>query len=308
MSTVSNAKTYVVLVNYKRAQDTLECLESLRALSEDVRTIVVDNASGGSDLRELRDKCETVIGLTENLGFAGGNNVGIAQALADGADFIWLLNNDTIVQEDTLSRMLETIRLDPQIGIVGSKIYYYHDRTRLWYVGATISKLGKARHTGLDELDTGQHGTSFRDVGYVTGCSMLVRREVIEDIGMLPEHYFMYYEDVEWSLRAQRAGWRTVVEPQSVLWHKEGASSGGKWRNPSAAQDYFDLRNGWLFLDRNSHGIWLVLGRAFLLVRFLRKIARMIIRREPQPLLKLRMQVVGLYHGWKGRTGPMPQG
>ena len=244
----------VVIVNWNGREDTLQCLASLKPLSHSLRSvIVVDNGSTES-IKEVLEKSYawvTCISLSENLGFAGGNNVGIKKALEDGAEFVWLLNNDTVVDKHVLS-ILDGFR-DPNVGACGSKIYfmkgreYHKDRYKekdlghvLWYAGGVIDWDNMyAMHRGVDQVDHGQYD-SMEETAYITGCSMVIRSEVFKKIGLLDASYFMYLEDVEYCLRMQKHGFKTMYVPSSKLFHKNAGSTGG---SGSKFHEYYQTRN-----------------------------------------------------------------
>lgn len=226
----------IILVNWNGKNDTLECLASVAQLS----AVVVDNGSKDDSVAAIRKKYPRaeVIEAGKNLGFAGGNNIGIRKALADGADFVWLLNNDTTVAKNALSALVSAFE-DPSVGVAGSKIYFspgreYHgdryktkDRGRvLWYAGGLIDWSNMyASHRGVDEVDRGQYDT-LEETPFITGCSMMIRKEVFDKIGLLNERLFAYLEDLEFCLRAKQAGYKLLYAPKSVVWHKNAGSSG----------------------------------------------------------------------------------
>lgn len=246
-------KVSIVIVNWNGREDTLECLASVGKLErEDVQldVIVVDNGSRDNSVSAIRDKFPKTILIENetNLGFAGGNNAGIAYALKENADAVWLLNNDTIVHKHAL------IALTGAHGdIVGSKIYfapgfeYYKDRYTkadrgkvIWYAGGVIDWQNMyASHRGVDEVDHGQYEKTL-ETDFVTGCSMMVRSEVFTRIGDFDERYYLYLEDVDLCLRARRAGFGIMYTPASVVWHKNAGSSGGAG---SRLHDYYLTRN-----------------------------------------------------------------
>lgn len=233
----------IILVNWNGKKDTLACLASLGKLKDQnskLKTIVVDNGSADDSVAVIRREFPNVevIENGQNLGFTGGNNVGIRRALESGADYIWLLNNDTVVDNHALVALLEAFG-DKGVGVAGSKIYFapgreYHtdryalkDRGRvLWYAGGSIDwKNMYAIHRGVDEVDTGQYDVG-EETPFVTGCSMMVKKQVFEKIGFLDEKFFAYLEDVDFCLRAKRMGYTLLYVPQSILWHKNSGSSG----------------------------------------------------------------------------------
>ena len=227
---MSEPLVYIIILNWNGKVDTLSCLQSIM----DVRypnfsVIMVDNASSDGTVESVKEKFPPVkiIANTENLRFAGGNNIGIDYALQQKADYVLLLNNDTVVDPDFLNGLLKVAGSGERVGIVGPKIYYYNDPERIWFAGGKVEYWkGWVSHTGIRELDHGQYDADRR-VDYITGCCMLVKREVIERVGKLDEKFFIYGEDADWCLRASRAGYELVYVPSSKIWHKVSTSSGG---------------------------------------------------------------------------------
>lgn len=247
----------IILVNWNGKKDTLACLASLgkfKVQSLKFKVTVVDNGSTDDSVAAIKKNFSDVevVEAGENLGFVGGNNVGIRRALEWGAEYIWLLNNDTVVDNNALGALLEAFS-DKGVGVAGSKIYFspgheyhkahYADKDRghvLWYAGGCIDwKNMYAAHRGVDEVDTGQYDRT-EETPFVTGCSMMIRREVIEAIGMLDEKLFMYFEDVDFCLRAKRRGWQCVYVPKSIVWHMNAGSSGSPG---SDTHQYYQTRN-----------------------------------------------------------------
>jgi GT2 family glycosyltransferase len=221
---------YVIVLNWNGERVIAPCLASLACVTEPVlRTIVVDNASTDRSAEIVRrdfPDAELIVNET-NLLFAAGNNVGLKRAVEEGGRLFLLLNNDTEVAPDFAARIVSALERDPRIGIVGPMIVYHGDPGRIWYGGGDFYPvLGVPRHVNIRKLVAAvprQPG----ETGYVSGCAMLVRREVIERIGLLDPSYRMYNEDVDFCLRARRAGWTCWYEPSAVVRHKVSASSGG---------------------------------------------------------------------------------
>ncbi|RMH70592.1 MAG: glycosyltransferase family 2 protein [Gemmatimonadetes bacterium] len=222
-------KVSIVVLTWNDKANVLECLESLSQVDyPNLEVIVSDNGSTDGSIEAIRATFPNVILIEngENLKFSRGNNVGIQYALEHGADYVLLLNNDTIVDPHFITEMVEVGETDPTIGMLGPKIYYHTEPNVIWYAGGEISLWkGLAWHTGIREPDTGQFD-EIRDVGYITGCALMVKRNVIEKIGMLDPTYVAYAEDSDFSLRAHRAGYRLVYVPSAKLWHKIGGAWG----------------------------------------------------------------------------------
>jgi GT2 family glycosyltransferase len=221
---------YVIVLSWNGKKDTLECLASLQQLTyPNARIIVVDNSSSdgtGDAIRSAFPNIELIVN-NSNLRFAGGNNVGIRQSLEGGAEYVLMLNNDTVVDPEFLGRLVEAAESGRKIGIVGPKIYYFDDPKRIWFAGGLIKWWrGRVTHIGIREVDNGEYDVTT-EVDYITGCCMLIKREVIETIGMLDERYYIYGEDVDLCVRALRSGYKSVYVPSSRVWHKLSVSTKG---------------------------------------------------------------------------------
>lgn len=238
----------IILLNWNGYQDTVECLESLRGLDYPSAFIVlVDNASSDGSEERLRAICPpevTILQSGANLGFAGGNNVGIRYALEHGADYLWLLNTDTLVDPSALTALVRRAEADPTLGLIGSRIFYLAAPQHLWYAGGTLyPRTGMAIHEPYNVPDAPEfdqpHPTDF-----ITGCSILARRATVERIGGLAEEYFYSYEDVDWCYQARQAGWGLYYEPESKVYHKVSASIG----TATPKQLYYSTRARILFV------------------------------------------------------------
>lgn len=238
----------VVVLNWNGLGDTLECLESLAGLDYPrYRVLVVDNGSTDGSPVAIRQRFPDVevIETGENLGYAGGNNVGLRYALAQGADYVLLLNNDTVVAPDMLRWLVEAAEKDPRVGVAGPMIYYHDQPEVVWSVGGGIDwRRGQTWMIGLDEPDDGRFGTEPREVDFITGCAMLVRAAALREAGLLDERFFLYYEEVEWCVRIRRAGYRIIHVPAAKMWHKISPQA----QSDSPLVHYYMSRNRLLFL------------------------------------------------------------
>ncbi len=221
---------FIILVNWNGKDVTLDCLASLQRISyANHRVVVVDNASADGSVDEISRRFPSVqlLKMRENLRFAGGNNAGMRHALDQGAEMILLLNNDTTVAMGFLEPLVSAMQASNDIGMVTPKILYASDPSRIWFAGARISFwTGTMKHLGIRAVDDG----SFDIPGptdYATGCCVLIKRTIVEQVGMLDESFFMYGEDADWSMRVRRAGMRLLYVPSSSVWHKVSLSSGG---------------------------------------------------------------------------------
>lgn len=245
-------KIAVVLVNYNGKQYNVSCIDSLFGSQGNyqMKIYVTDNHSSDDSMQIIADKyrdCEALelIYMKENTGFAAANNEGIRRAKEWGAEFILLLNNDTVVDSCMLTKLMECADRHPGSVIV-PKIYYYDKKNTIWAAGGSVSPiLHKVHHNGLDEEDCGQYDRETV-VPFGTGCCMLIPSGVIEKAGLLREEFFLYYEDTEYCFRLQAAGILLFYCPEAFLYHKVGASSKGQ---DSALCAYYIARN-WLLCNR----------------------------------------------------------
>lgn len=260
----------IILVNWNGLEFTQACLMSLRKVDfPSFQVILVDNGSENQEGRQLQKDFPEIqlIETGENLGFAGGNNVGIRKALADGYSHVLLLNNDTEVEPDFLGELVRKAVQKPQIGLVQPLILFLHNPKEIWSAGGKWNPLfGRAITLGDREpLADFRPKTTYLD--WATGCCMLVSREAILAAGLLHEQYFTYFEDVEWSLRIRKAGFEIHFAEKSVIYHEAGASSKKKHAEGmlSPRVFYYHVRNQFLLLRGLENKI---LGMIYHLGRF----------------------------------------
>ena len=240
MTEIGNStKVEVIILTWNGKEDTIECLNSLQKVKyENFDITIVDNASTDDSVEIIAAEFPSVklIKNNTNLMYAGGNNVAIKEALNGDATHILILNNDTILHEDFLEHLVKAFRSEEKIGIVVPKINYYNNRKLIWYAGGFVNFFtGNIYHRGLRKHDDGNYDLSH-EVDYATGCCMLIKRELFEEIGLLDEAYYIYTEDVDFSFKAQAAGYKVVFEPRSLIWHKVSSATGG-------AFSFFKIKN-----------------------------------------------------------------
>jgi GT2 family glycosyltransferase len=189
--------------------------------------IVVDNGSTDDSGMRLRREFPDgkFLRCEQNLGFTGGNNLGMKEALEDGADYVLLLNNDTLVDPSFLKHLVRVAESDSRIGIVGPKIFYASEPQRIWYAGGSITYAGCV-HFGKDQIDQNDKFSRIEDTGFITGCAMMVKAKVLREIGLLDDKLFVYHEDSEFCMRARAAGYRFVFVPTAHIWHKISQTCG----------------------------------------------------------------------------------
>lgn len=245
---------YVIILNWNQPVRTSQCVTSIfQSDYSNYEVIVVDNGSDESRYNELirltKGYTLKLIRTPSNLGFSKGMNRGICYALENKARFILLLNNDTIIDKCMIRLMVQAFADNPSLGILGPVIYYLDDPQRVWFAGYHIKKPIYILRRGLhvDKKDT-----EFVVVDFVNGCGMMIRAEVFERVGLLPEEYFMYYEDLEYCLNAGKAGWQVACLTTAKMWHVVSASYGSK---DALRKEIQQLTSGWIFFRRNTRGV-----------------------------------------------------
>jgi len=269
----SQPLVYVIILNWNLKGVTVECVESvLKSTYSPYQVLIVDNGSTDGSVEVFRSLFPgvEVIANDKNLGWASGNNVGIEYALHDKADCVLLLNNDTIVDENLLAEMVTVGESDKEIGILGPLIFYYDEPDKIWHLGGRESCfLPVPRTLAKNQKDKGQFASPI-SVDYVSGCAMLVKRQVFEMVGLMDTKYFMYYDETDFCRRAREAGFRIVAVPRARMWHKVSRSA----RMVSSATRYHHTKNRVLFYHAHPHGphplltdiyiVWHTLARASL--------------------------------------------
>jgi hypothetical protein len=244
----------IITINYNGLKDTCELIDTLPLEDESIEVIVVDNASKEDEatLIEQRYPQVKVICSKENLGFAGGNNLGIQAAQGK---YLFFINNDTLLRckkEDVRSKMFQPliVRLEssPKIGMTSPKIKFSWGDNLIQYAGYTpLSKITlRNQSIGCGETDNGQYDTPH-PTPYAHGAAMMVKREVFDKAGLMPECYFLYYEELDWSMMIRRAGYDIWCEPACTIYHKESQTTGQN----SPLRAYYITRNRLLFAKRN---------------------------------------------------------
>ena len=254
-------KVILITINFHSEEETHGCLDSLKNIDISglqFEIIVVDNGSIKKFIlsQDEQKRKIQIIRNDNNLGFSGGNNVGILKALSEHPDYLVLLNNDTYVDKEFLQELIKTAESNGKIGLVSPKIYfakgseYHKDRYQtndlghvFWYAGGKTDwqNVGSV-HRGMDEVDNGQYNNE-EEVQFATGCCMLLSMRVLEKIKGFDEKYFLYFEDADLNERVKKAGYIIFYAPKSIVWHINAASSGVG----SKLHDYFLTRNRLLF-------------------------------------------------------------
>ncbi len=269
----------ILLLNWNGYQDTLECLDSLRNLTyPNFKIILCDNGSSDNSIqhfeqwanahavsysRLVRQDAESTTHLVQekliiienqaNLGFAGGNNVGLRFTLLQPFKYVWLLNTDTTVKPDALTKLVAEVEANSKIGMCGSTLLYYHAPDTIQTLGGgSINRYtGAPQHICLFQKlqQPISQAEVLKRMDYVMGASMLVTRKFLEEIGLMEERYFLYYEEIDW---AERAKGKFILgyAPESVVYHKEGRSVGNQPRAYSDTSVYYMTRSRVKFMRK----------------------------------------------------------
>ncbi len=238
----------IIILNYQRGADTLECLESVFHIDyPNFEVIVVDNGSTDDSLSKIRTRYPRarIIKNQRNLGFAEGNNVGIK---ASNSPYVLLLNDDVVVEKNILQDLVEAAESDPKTGVAGPVVSYYSSPERIWSAGGKVNLFGYASHMGKGKKI--ESCRSPRYVDYIIGCAMLIKRKAIDEVGLLDPEYFYYFEDADFCFRARKAGYLCLSIPSPTCRHKTGA----EWIN-NPVQAYYYMRNACIFAKKNLNGL-----------------------------------------------------
>ena len=242
---MSHPKVFAIILNYNGKDFLLSCIESLyKSDYPNLEIVVVDNNSTDGSLEDAREKFSRLhfIKNSENMGFAAGNNVAIRFALEKMADYVFLLNNDAVVEPDAISKLVTEAGKDSSGG-VWSPVILSWDKSRVWFAGGDVL---------WDKMKTFHITTVPSDspyqTGYVSGCAILIKKDVFKKIGLFDERFFLYYEDADFSHQAKKAGFKLIIIPSAIAYHAEQSEA----ENPSKL--YWLVLSGIIFFKKNFHG------------------------------------------------------
>ena len=241
-----NIEVSIITINYNGLENTCALIESI-PFNENMEVIVVDNASKNQEAEAIAKRCPQVkvIQSNRNLGFAGGNNLGIQAALGK---YLFLVNNDTFFKDFNIQALIKRMESSPEIGVVCPEIRFAWGNNFIQFAGySPLSKITIRNHAiGYGEEDHGQYDTAHT-TPYAHGAAMLIRRDAIDKVGLMPECYFLYYEELDWSMMFSRSGYQIWYEPKCTIYHKESQATGQN----SPLRTYYLTRNRLLLVRRN---------------------------------------------------------
>ncbi|WP_035796670.1 glycosyltransferase family 2 protein [Clostridium akagii] len=279
---MTSPKVFIVILNFKSFLDTKECLQSLKSIDYDnYEIVVVDNCSNDDSFKKLKIEFPgyKILSTDRNIGYANGNNLAIKYALDNCAEYVCVLNNDVVVEYDFLSKIIDVMKCDPEVGIAGPCICKYSDRNVIQAMGANINLytgLTQGRFKGAKYNEIKPENT---EVAYLGGACFVAKKNVFNSIGIIPENYFLFFEETEFCLKATRAGYKLLCVYGSRIYHK-GSSTISKYDGLSY---YFLNRNRVIFMRRNANAFE---KSVFSIYIFIEAMGRIIIRHEPSTLLK----------------------
>ena len=247
-------KIFVLTLNWNGQEFIPECLESIEKLAYPVnQVVVVDNASSDDSVKIIKSKFPDVkiIENETNLGYSRGFNKGIEYSIANGADFILIMNNDTVIDKNALNELLKTIESDKKIGFVSGKVLDYDVPNQIQTLGRPSDNftLISDVHVGSGERDSNQYKSPM-EYDFIDDVFLLVRKEVIAEVGGYDDSFFLYYEETDWCSRVRKAGFRIICNPLAKIWHKGSLSTGG---GMNSVKRYWLSRNQYLFIMRNGN-------------------------------------------------------
>lgn len=246
-------KVSIIILNYNRTQDTIQCLYSLKKINyPNFDIIVVDNCSRDNFTSQIKQHFPdiTVIRNSKNYGFAEGNNIGIRKAIEGSSDYILILNNDTIVGKNFLSFLVDEMEKNPSTAIAGPLILYFNNKDVIWSAGGTTS-FWRPRNLYQDKVADNRLKTTT-DIDYLSGCCLLIKTNYLLKIGLFDSDFFLYSEDVDLCIRAKEAGFQILFVPQAKIWHKISLTAGGEY---SPLAKYYGIRNRLFLLKKHGSNL-----------------------------------------------------
>jgi GT2 family glycosyltransferase len=286
----------VVLVNWNSEKDTLECVRSIKNSSfTNIKIIIVDNNSNNFDGLKLNNSNldYILISLKENTGFTGGNNTGITKALDIGSEYIFILNNDTIIDHLCIEKLLEPFSNDNNIGVTTPIIYHYPNKDIIWSAGTDFNNFFlMPKNTGYLDKKNDQF-LKEKFLKYANGCAFLIKSSHIKDAKSFTEDYFCMYEDVDLGLKLEKMKIKTYYTPHAIVWHKESISAGGLENPPYV---YYQTRSALVFRKRWSKNfLQMIVVKLFFYIILAKRILRFLIKRNFRGILAIFLAIFDAY-------------
>ncbi len=264
---------YIILLNYNGVKDTIDCISSIKKNNyNSYRIVVVDNASTDNSLEILRKEKDVydfdLVISNKNNGFSAGNNLGIQFALKNKAEYILLLNNDTIVEKDFLINLLETEKKYNNDIVVTSKILYFASKNMIWYGGGSFNKItSRVKHIGINKIDDKINNIE-KEVTFISGCCMLIPSKILLKVGLFEEKYFLYCEDTDYCCRLMKNNIKMIYNPKSIIYHKVNGST----KKISNMITYYNVRNKKLIIKLYINGFKKFFANIYFYMEILKRI------------------------------------
>ena len=305
---MSKKRITIALLNWNNSNETLECLYSLQQITRpQFEVLIVDNGSADDSLFQINtfknrvtDFPLTIIQNSENIGFAGGCNVAIDWAIENNQDYILLLNNDTSVKRDFLEKLLQDAEQYNDVAFFVPSIFFQDKPSLLWFGGNSFMQWKKMHQSAISELYLKPLPLNAkpRDIEFASGCAMFCSIPALKDIGGFDEDYFLYWEDVDFSLKAREYGWRIRWVPTSHIYHKVSATTK---KQGVAARQYYDMRN-FLMMSKKYAPMWMGLYRpAWTGVMLVKQIIKISVRYNSQISKGILRGIRDFYRGIDGK-------
>ncbi|HED05971.1 MAG TPA: glycosyltransferase family 2 protein [Ignavibacteria bacterium] len=294
------SKVSIILLNYNGAKDTIECIESLEKITyKNFEIIVVDNNSDENDKKLLEGAIKkenvSVIYNDSNLGFSGGNNIGINKAINGDSDFVLLLNNDTVVDPDFLEHLLEIFNKNKNSGIAAPQINYYDEPGKVWSEGGKVSKIRGSGFAYSERMDNNKNIDDTK-VGFVSGCCMLIKNDVFEDVGLFDDNFFLYVEDTDFCFRTNQLGYKIYITHKSKIYHKVNQTTA---KENLTLPIYYNTRNR-LYFAKKHFGLIYYCVLTYLFFTFVVKCSFWIFTNQTQ---KVKVVIKAFSDFLKGKMG-----
>ena len=299
-------KLAIILINFNNTSDTIACIDSVMKAEYTLwKIFLVDNGSDDKSVNTLKKYIENKISKIDfieepqNHGFAGANNIAIERALDEGYEYIWMLNNDTEIDKNAIEPMIEVLHKDETIGAVGSRIFYW-GTDKIWFIGGYFDKkTGIVNIYGKNKQDSTEFDESI-ECDYITGCSLMTTKSVLEEVGLLRDDYFLYYEETDWCTRAKKKGFHMKYCPHSRVYHKVGGASDG-YKAPYIA--YYNLRNRFIFIRRNFNRFYSITAFIYLFIKASKLAINVFRLRKDRKKERLKAILLACIHSIIGKMG-----
>ena len=305
MLTSSYPKVFVIIVCLDNIECLLDCMNSLDNLSYPNFDVIIvhngpENPILNKSLSPFSEHIKAIIDTGENIGFAKANNIGTQKALQHNADYILLLNDDTVVSRDFLDLLVDAGEKNPDAGILGPYVYFHSEPDKIWFAGARFDEMSSSVLFPKAREIIKNNTLPPEESDFITGCALLAKKKTINTVGLLDERFFMYWEDVDWGLRVKEAGQKNLVVPQARIWHKVSVTAGGQ---ESAIRIYFKTRSHFLLTRLHAPK-----AKRKLIIKAVRDIAWLLLKsKDPDRIKKAMACFTALkdYHLKKTDRGPI---